>query len=118
MLAAGAGAGPPPRPAELSVEIEFSTHVGESSHGAKFMTRDGCYQAESVGSAGGATRIHVSSTGCHRPAQVAALFGRLDRIGPAGLVRQESARDGGAGAAPTRDPGGSTTLVTLIGPDG
>ena len=37
-----------------AVEISFVTHVGEGAEGQKRFTRDGCYQAESGGSTGGA----------------------------------------------------------------
>jgi hypothetical protein len=102
-----------------AVEITFVTHAGEGAAGRKRFTRDGCYQVESGGGTGGAGYARDSQAGCHRTADVAPVFARLDAIGTAALAR-EGAADGGARGAPARGllPGGGETRVVLIRPDG
>lgn len=103
--------------ATAAVEISFVTHAGEGAEGQKRFTRDGCYQAESGGSTGGAAYAFESQAGCHRTADVAAVFARLDAIPTAALVREARAKGGGA---PQRGPtlGGAETRVVLIRTDG
>ena len=114
MLAAAqaAGAGNP----MTALEISYITHAGEGAEGQKRVTRDGCYQTASEGSTGGSAYAFESQAGCHRTADVAAVFARLDAIPAAALAREAGAKGGGA----RRDsmPGGGETRVVLIRADG
>jgi hypothetical protein len=103
-----------------AVEIAFVTHAGEGAAGRKRFTRDGCYQVASGGSTGGAGYAHDSQAGCHRPTDVAEVFGRLDAIGADRLVREGAAVPAAAHAAPDRrrGPGGSEETVVLVRRDG
>jgi hypothetical protein len=106
--------------ATAAIEIAFATHAGEGASGQKRVTREGCYQIESGGSTGGAGYAHDRQAGCHRRADVAAIFARLDALGADRLVRQSSAGDPANGGAPGRGlmPGGSETRVVLVRADG
>lgn len=96
-----------------SVEITFVTHAGEGAAGRRRITRAGCYQSESGGSTGGAAYARESQAGCHRAADVAPIFARLDAIPAAGLVREPP-----VAAARDSAPGGSELRVVLIRADG
>jgi len=103
-----------------AVEIAFVTHAGEGAAGRKRFTRDGCYQAASGGSTGGASYAYDSDAGCHRPPDVADVFGRLDAIGADRLVREDARVPAATHGAPDRrrGPGGSETTVVLVRRDG
>jgi hypothetical protein len=124
VLAAGvtpAPAGAPPAVVD-TLEVSFSTHVGEGAAGRKRFRRDGCYQVESGGSTGGAGHARDSQAGCHRPADVAATFARLEALAAGDKVVRDSSGPrgaaGGARADPDEGPGGSQTRVVLVRPDG
>ena len=111
VLAAGvtpAPAGAPPAVVD-TLEVSFSTQVGEGAAGRKRFRRDGCYQVESGGSTGGAGHARDSQAGCHRPADVAAAFARLEALaaGDKGRARQRRApgRSGRGPRRPRRGPG-------------
>lgn len=121
-----------PRAAVAAIEIAFATQAGEGSAGGKRFLRNGCYQIESGGGTGG-PYARDSQAGCHRPADVAAVFAKLDAIGGDALVREGAAGGGAAaegGAAPggraaargaTREglrPGGSQSQIVLVRSDG
>jgi hypothetical protein len=103
-----------------AAEISFATHAGEGAEGRKRFTRDGCYQAESGGGTGGADYARDSQAGCHRPADVAAVFARLDAVAADALMREKPARAAAAGGAPARGPMdiGESTPVVLVRADG
>ncbi len=100
--------------------------------GGKRLLRDGCYQIESGGRSGG-PYARDSQAGCHRPADVAAVFAKLDAFGADALVREgaaeggaarESAPGGGRRAAARGapvgglGPGESQSRIVLVRPDG
>jgi hypothetical protein len=101
-----------------SVEVSFSTHAGEGAAGVKRFTREGCYQAESGGSTGGAGYAHDSQAGCHLSADVAAVFAKLDAVAGDALVREGERNGTGGAPRPNPTPGGSETNVVLIRTDG
>ena len=118
---APAPAGAPPAVVD-TLEVSFSTHVGEGAAGRKRFRRDGCYQVESGGGTGGAGHARDSQAGCHRPADVAAAFARLAALAAGNAVVRDSGGPrgaaGGARADPEAGPGGSQTRVVLVRPDG
>ena len=115
MLAADAGAA---ERAPAAVEISFATHAGEGAGGRKLILRNGCYQVESGGSTGGAGYARDSEAGCHRAADVTAVFARLGAMGSDALVREADAAGGAARGAPRGGPGATETRVVLVRPDG
>jgi hypothetical protein len=100
-----------------AVEISFVTHAGEGAEGQKRFTRDGCYQSESGGSTGGAAYAFERQAGCHRKADVAAVFARLDAI-PAAALGREGGATGGSASRHGAMPGSAETQVVLIRGDG
>ena len=73
----------------------------------RFM-RNGCYQIESGGRTGGAGYARDSQAGCHRPADVAAVFAKLDAIGADALVREGAAEGARRQGRAARRAGGCT----------
>ncbi|HMF44946.1 MAG TPA: hypothetical protein VKQ32_29950 [Polyangia bacterium] len=96
-----------------TIEISFATHAGEGAAGAKRFARNGCYQGESGGGTGGGGHAHDSHAGCLRPADVAAVFARLDALPGDALVREAA-----TGGAPDRSLGAPRTRVVLVRTDG
>jgi hypothetical protein len=116
VAATGATGAPPSGQAPLvAIEVAYSTRAGEGSSGVKRLSHAGCYEVESLGSAGAGARVRDSHAGCHLPGEVAEVFRQMEALAADGVVVRTTAP---AVREEERLLGGQRTTITLVRADG